>query len=43
MTHRRRAAELGLSNRELGFAVSALVDGAKASDYSTRGGRSICG
>jgi HAE1 family hydrophobic/amphiphilic exporter-1 len=33
VTHRRRASELGLSNRELGFAVSALVDGAKASDY----------
>jgi HAE1 family hydrophobic/amphiphilic exporter-1 len=32
-THRRRAAELGLSNRELGYAVSALVDGAKASEY----------
>ncbi len=36
-THRRRAAELGLSNRELGFAVSALVDGAKASDYQFEG------
>jgi HAE1 family hydrophobic/amphiphilic exporter-1 len=36
-THRRRAAELGLSNRELGFAVSALVDGAKASDYQWEG------
>jgi HAE1 family hydrophobic/amphiphilic exporter-1 len=37
VTHRRRAAELGLSNRELGFAVSALIDGAKASDYQYEG------
>jgi HAE1 family hydrophobic/amphiphilic exporter-1 len=37
VTHRRRASELGLSNRELGFAVSALVDGAKASDYVHEG------
>jgi HAE1 family hydrophobic/amphiphilic exporter-1 len=37
ITHRRRAAELGISNRELGFAVSALVDGAKASDYQFEG------
>jgi HAE1 family hydrophobic/amphiphilic exporter-1 len=37
VTHRRRAAELGLSNRELGFAVSALIDGAKASDYQHEG------
>jgi HAE1 family hydrophobic/amphiphilic exporter-1 len=36
-THRRRAAELGLSNRELGYAVSALVDGARASDYQHEG------
>ena len=36
-THRRRAAEIGLSNRELGFAVSALIDGAKASDYQHEG------
>ena len=36
-THRRRAAELGISNRELGFAVRALVDGAKASDYQHEG------
>ena len=44
VTHRRRASELGLSNRELGFAVSALVDGAKVERLSsTRGGRSICG
>ena len=37
VTHRRRAAELGLSNRELGFAVSALIDGAKASYYQLDG------
>ena len=37
VTHRRRAAEVGLSNRELGFAVSALVDGAKVSDYQLDG------
>jgi len=34
---RRRAAELGLTNRDLGFTVSALVDGAKASDYQFEG------
>jgi HAE1 family hydrophobic/amphiphilic exporter-1 len=37
VTHRRRAAELGLSNRELGFAVSSLIDGAKASDFQYQG------
>ena len=36
-THRRRASELGISNRELGFTVSALVDGAKVSDYRNDG------
>jgi len=36
---RRRAAELGISNRDLGFTVSALVDGAKASDYHYQGHR----
>jgi HAE1 family hydrophobic/amphiphilic exporter-1 len=35
--HRRRAAELGINNRDLGFAVRALVDGAKASDYQYEG------
>ncbi len=35
--HRQRAAELGLSNRDLGFAVRALVYGAKASDYLDEG------
>jgi HAE1 family hydrophobic/amphiphilic exporter-1 len=37
VTHRRRAAELGFSNRELGYAVSALIDGAKATDYQYEG------
>ena len=36
-THRQRAAELGISNRELGFAVNALIDGARASDYRFQG------
>ncbi len=36
-TDRRRAADLGISNRDLGFAVRALVDGAKASDYQYEG------
>ncbi len=36
-TDRRRAADLGISNRDLGFTVSALVDGAKASDYQHEG------
>jgi HAE1 family hydrophobic/amphiphilic exporter-1 len=30
---RQRAAELGISNRDLGATVSVLVDGAKATDY----------
>jgi HAE1 family hydrophobic/amphiphilic exporter-1 len=34
---RRRAADLGISNRELGFTVSALVDGVKVSDYLHEG------
>ncbi len=37
LTHRRRAAEAGITNRDLGFTVSALVDGAKASDYLLQG------
>jgi HAE1 family hydrophobic/amphiphilic exporter-1 len=37
LTHRQRAAELGISNRELGFTVSALVDGVKVSDYQDQG------
>ena len=36
-TDRRRAAELGISNRDLGYAVSAMVDGVKASDYQYQG------
>ncbi len=36
-THRQRAAELGISNRDLGFTVNALVDGAKASEYLHEG------
>ncbi|MGH9603648.1 MAG: efflux RND transporter permease subunit, partial [Terriglobales bacterium] len=36
-THRQRAAELGVTNRDLGFTVSALVDGVKASDYQYQG------
>jgi HAE1 family hydrophobic/amphiphilic exporter-1 len=36
-TDRQRAAELGLSHRDLGFAVSALIDGAKASEYRDAG------
>ena len=34
---RRRAAELGVSNRDLGFSVDALVDGAKVSDFQYEG------
>jgi len=37
VTDRRRAADLGISNRDLGFMVNALVDGAKASDYLHEG------
>jgi len=37
LIHRRRAAELGLSNRDLGFMVSALIDGVKASDFRYQG------
>jgi hydrophobic/amphiphilic exporter-1 (mainly G- bacteria), HAE1 family len=37
ITDRRRAAQLGLSNRELGFAVAAVVDGAKASEFRSEG------
>jgi HAE1 family hydrophobic/amphiphilic exporter-1 len=36
-TDRRRAADLGISNRDLAFAVSALVDGVKASDFRLEG------
>lgn len=34
---RDRAADVQMSNRELGFTVDALVDGAKASDYQFEG------
>jgi HAE1 family hydrophobic/amphiphilic exporter-1 len=37
LTHRRRAADVQISNRELGFAVNALVDGAKVSEYRHEG------
>jgi HAE1 family hydrophobic/amphiphilic exporter-1 len=36
-THRRRASEKGISNRDLGFAVSALVDGIKVSEFQHEG------
>jgi HAE1 family hydrophobic/amphiphilic exporter-1 len=34
---RRRMADVGLTNRELGFTVNALVDGAKVSDFRIDG------
>ena len=34
---RDRAADLQLTNQELGFTIDALVDGAKASDYKHEG------
>jgi HAE1 family hydrophobic/amphiphilic exporter-1 len=34
---RRRMADVGLTNRELGFTVNALVDGARVSDYRIEG------
>ncbi|UCF69454.1 MAG: efflux RND transporter permease subunit, partial [Acidobacteriota bacterium] len=34
---RRRMADVGLTNRELGFTVNALVDGAKVTDYRIEG------
>ena len=37
VTDRRRAAELGISNRDLGTTVNVLVDGAKASEYQLEG------
>ena len=37
--NRLRSAELGVSGRELGLAVNALVDGAKVSDYQWQGKR----
>ncbi len=37
--NRLRSAELGVSGRDLGLAVNALVDGAKVSDYQWQGKR----
>ena len=34
---RDRAADVQLTNQELGFTINALVDGAKASDYQHEG------
>ncbi len=34
---RRRMADVGVTNQELGFTVNALVDGAKVSDYRIDG------
>ncbi len=34
---RERAADVQMTNRELGFIIDALVDGAKASDYQFEG------
>ncbi len=34
---RERAADLGLTNQELGFVVNALVDGTKVSDFKFEG------
>lgn len=34
---RRQMADVGLTNRELGFTVDALIDGAKVSDYRIEG------
>ncbi|GJL51522.1 MAG: acriflavine resistance protein B [Nitrospirales bacterium] len=34
---RERAADVQMTNRELGFTVNALVDGAKSSDYQFEG------
>jgi len=37
--HRQRSAEYGLSSRELGLMVNALVDGVKVADYQWQGKR----
>jgi len=37
VTDRERAAEVGVSNQDLGFSVRALVNGAKVSDYTING------
>ncbi|MBK9167516.1 MAG: efflux RND transporter permease subunit [Bryobacterales bacterium] len=36
---RRRMSEMGITARDLGFAVSSLIDGAKATDYQWEGKR----
>ncbi|MGH9896415.1 MAG: efflux RND transporter permease subunit, partial [bacterium] len=36
---RDRAADVGMTNRELGFTIDALVDGAKASDFQYEGNK----
>jgi HAE1 family hydrophobic/amphiphilic exporter-1 len=35
--NRRRMAQVGITNQELGFTVNALVDGAKVTDYRVDG------
>lgn len=37
--HRLRSAQLGVTSRDLGLAVNALVDGVKVSDYQWQGKR----
>ena len=36
---RKRAADVQMTNRELGFTINALVDGAKASDFQFEGNK----
>ncbi|TDI97418.1 MAG: efflux RND transporter permease subunit, partial [Deltaproteobacteria bacterium] len=37
ITNRERAADVGITNKELGFNVNALVDGVQVSDYMLEG------
>jgi len=37
ITNRERAADVGITNEELGFNVNALVDGVQVSDYQIEG------
>ena len=37
ITNRERAADVGITNQELGFNVNALVDGVQVSDYMLEG------
>jgi HAE1 family hydrophobic/amphiphilic exporter-1 len=37
ITNRERAADVGITNQELGFSVNALVDGVQVSDYLIEG------